>query len=147
MDWNYRKQHWNFRQPSCALDVTRTKIPRPWSKKDQFAYKRMKHYWSAKDKYHALKYEVIVSLGKYCKIVYVSGSWAGSIHDINIARNSSLLKLEDGEKVVADMGYIGQDNQIITPLPRTSFLNSLHNRIMGYLRQNVERMNKRIKNI
>lgn len=132
-------------QPSCALDVTRTKIPRPWNKKDIFANRRMKFFWSGKDKFHALKYEVIVSLGKYCKIVYISGSWAGSVHDITIARQSSLLKLENGEKVVADLGYIGQDYQIITPLENTTFQNALQNRLMSNLRQNVERMNNRIK--
>jgi hypothetical protein len=46
------------------------------------------------------------------------------------------------EKFVADLGYIGQDHQIIRPLPATSFNNVFQNKMMTYLRQNVERMNK-----
>jgi DDE superfamily endonuclease len=142
IDWEYRKRYWRYFQPSCALDVTRTRIPKPWREGEN---QLMKIYWSGKDKFHALKYEVVVSLGKYVKIVYISGGWAGSKHDLTIARRSSLLQLENGEKTVCDLGYIGQDHQIITPLPNTTLANVFQNKMMSHLRQNVERMNNRIK--
>ena len=144
IDFSYRKKNWRYRQPFWALDVTRTQIRRPWNK-DKYTNARIKYYWSAKDKIYALKYEVGVSLGEHCKIIYVSGPCPGSVHDIKIARHSSLLHLERGEKVVADLGYIGQDNQVITPVPYTKLRNAIQNKFMGYLIQNVERMNNRIK--
>ena len=67
-------------------------------------------------------------------------------HDLTIARYSSLKHLENGEKCVADLGYIVQVDKIITPLPNTSTKNGIQNKIMGHLRQNVERINNRVKN-
>jgi len=105
--------------------------------------KDTKKYWSAKDKFHALKYEVAVSLGKHIKIVYVSGSHYGSDHDLTIARSHCLPHLEENESVVADLIY-ASDHRVITYKPNTD-QNRRENKIIGNLRQNVERMNNRIK--
>lgn len=117
--------------------MTRTKIPKPYNT-------NFKLWWSGKDKFHALKYEVAVSLGEHCRIVFVSGSYPGSHHDLTIARNSSLLHLEDGESVVVDSGYRG-DHRCIPPRNSSSEASDRENRAMSFLRQNVERMNRRIK--
>jgi hypothetical protein len=131
-------------RPVVAIDVTRTKICAPWSIDSWEREKLKKFYWGGKDKFHALKYEIAVSLGKYNKIVFLSGGHAGSIHDITIARQYFLNILSPNESAVADTGYQGEYKFII-PMPETSYQNIYQNVIMAGYRQNVERMNNRIK--
>jgi len=83
-------------------------------------------------------------LGKQNRIVYASGDYPGSIHDITIARNNFLGMLLPNESIVVDKGYRG-DHRCIIPLPKTSFHNIYQNSVMGGLRQNIERINNRIK--
>jgi len=126
------------------LDVTRTQIPRPWNyykSLEQFATKK---YWSEKDRFHALKSELVVSLGEYCKIIFGSCGHPGAIHDIKIARENSLTILEEEETFVADAGYRG-DQRLLDPLAGRNEEEKEQNKIMNYLRQNVEKMNNRKK--
>src|SRR5437764_259686 len=44
----------------------------------------------------------------YGWIVWVSGGVPGSIHDLTLARNKFISKLNEGEKVWADKGYHGE---------------------------------------
>jgi len=104
----------------------------------------IKKNWSAKDRFHALKNELVVSLGKYCKIIWVSCGHQGSTHDMKIARENSLTLLEGDETFVVDPGYKGH-NRLLNPLPGRNEEEKEQNKIMNYLRQNVERMNNRIK--
>jgi len=127
-----------------ALDVTRTRIPRPLNEFKSLEQIIIKKYWSAKDKFHALKNEIIVSLGKHCKIIYVSCGHQGAIHDMKIARENSLTILEGEETLVVDPGYKGHQ-RLLNPLPGRNEEEKEQNKIINYLRQNVERMNNRIK--
>ena len=88
----------------ASLDVTRTKIRKPLTQKNKNNY-LTKLYWSGKDKFHAWKYEIMVSLGRYSKTVHVAGPFPGVIHDLRIARNCSQTKLKKDEKVSADSAY------------------------------------------
>lgn len=47
----------------------------------------------------------MVSLGEYSKIIHLSGPFPGSVNDHRIAKNCSLMKLNEKEKVIADLGY------------------------------------------
>jgi len=145
ISWEYRKKYWAFQSPVAAVDVTRTRIPRPWDIHKPTQKETMKKYWSGKDKFHALKYELLVSLGPYCKIVLVSGGYPGAVHDMTIVRQLTLPLLDINEKLVADRGYIG-DHRLLTPVPEYTVESRRLNKIMNYLRQNVERMNNRVKN-
>ena len=104
INWKYRKKFWKFKRPIGSLDVTRVKIRKPLTPKNK-VNSLTKLYWSEKDKFHALKYEIVVSLGKYSKIIYVAGPFPGYIHDYRIAKNCSLKKLKKDEKFVADSAY------------------------------------------
>jgi len=103
-----------------------------------------KKFWSEKDRCHALKNEIVVSLGTYCKIIWVSCGHPGATHDMKIARENSLTLLEGEETLVVDPGYKG-DQRLLNPLPGRNEEEKEQNKIMNYLRQNVERMNNRIK--
>jgi len=143
ISFEYRNKYWNF-SPVAALDVTRTKIPRPWDlDKNEAIYK---HFWSAKDKFHALKYEIVVSLGNYCKIIYMSGGFPGAMNDRKVAEENSLHALVGDESYVVDEGYKKfSEPRFLTPRHGNTPEDRRINRAFAYLRQNVERMNNRIK--
>jgi hypothetical protein len=124
------------------LDVTRTRIRKPITPKNKINA-LTKLYWSEKDKFHAWKYEIMVSLGRYPKIVYFSGPYPGSIHDYRIARNCSLTKLNPNEKVCTDPAY--KDKKRCMTYKEKNKKNKFYNKKIGDLRLNVERMNQRIK--
>lgn len=103
-------------------------------------------YWSAKDKFSALKYEVAVTL-RNPRIIWVSGPFKGSISDISIARerNGFIASMRNNEVSLADKGYVGADKlwypakEPCTPEQRRS------NYKLARLRQVIERANQRIK--
>jgi hypothetical protein len=61
------------------VDVTRVQINKPGVNESR--------YYSAKDKFHAFKYEVDVSFNPRARIIWLKGTFKGSVYDITIARN------------------------------------------------------------
>jgi len=123
---------------SGVVDVTRCQIVRPrnapWS------------FYSAKDKFHALKYEVVCSPKKPVKIIWLSEPYAGSHSDITIYRHRLKWCLDEDEYLLADKGYVGASH-IIHPY-KGRRLTPDQKRInwkISRVRQKIERINKRIK--
>lgn len=61
----------------------------------------------------ALKYEIGVSLGVYCTILFVTGGWRGATHDLTIARKTIIPKLKGNESMVVDRGYRGSNKSLL----------------------------------
>jgi len=124
---------------SCILDVTRTKINKP--RQDQA------FYYSMKDRFHALKYELAVNSEPPYHIIWMSGPHYGSQADITIAREEFLTLLHPDEFALADLGYQGEA-QFITPFrerPNMDQNQIVHNEKVHRLRQVIEQMNSRVK--
>jgi hypothetical protein len=99
-------------------------------------------------KKHTLKYEVAVSLRRP-NFVWAAGPVAGSVHDFTLTQEKGLLnRVLPYERVLADMGYIG-DYRIITPFKRNKKRgNPIHmiwNKALGALRVKVEHVFNRVK--
>jgi hypothetical protein len=136
-DWENRFDQSVLQHCSSIVDVTRVRIQKP---KDN-----QRLFYSAKDKFHALKFEVVVTISNP-RIIWVNGGIPGSIADITIAREELLGLLDEGEKILADLGYRGREDSLWTPflnpqLPKQVEMNHEHNRI----RQIVERLNQPLK--
>jgi len=119
------------------MDVTRVHILRPPM--------RPWEYYSYKDRFHALKYEVAVSI-KFPKILWVAGPYKGAVSDIEIARQELLPSMKSCEVMLADKGYIGEPEHLLCPVKGATTdddvrFNARHFRV----RQLIERTNKRIK--
>lgn len=84
------------------------------------------------------------------RIVHVSESYKGSVHDITILRESGLLEYtEEDVQIIADKGYIGEQ-YVITPKkkPRGGELTDEDkdfNRTISAARAAIENINQRIK--
>ncbi|KAJ3316690.1 hypothetical protein HDV06_002988, partial [Boothiomyces sp. JEL0866] len=104
-------------------------------------------YWSGKDKFAALKYEIVVSLLEREKIIHVSDQSPGSIHDLTIFRNGLKSKLRTSEKLIADKGYIGESDFVLTP--KRNYRHEVtvveENNTIEQIRQSIERVNHRLK--
>ena len=125
--------------PDCCLivDVNRLQIFKP--KRNQA------DYYSLKDKYHALKFELVVAIDNP-RIIWVNGAFKGDECDIKIARKELIGNLDVGERVLADLGYRGESQHLWTPVqnPRLQAEHDM-NRELHRTRQIVERVNQRIK--
>ena len=75
--WDSRFNSWENPSPCGVIDVTECPIDKP-NNEDWV-------YYSKKKGYHTLKYEIVVSMNPKI-ILWVNGSFAGSIHDLTIAR-------------------------------------------------------------
>jgi hypothetical protein len=95
--------------PCCSIDVTVCPIERPKKHQEQ--------YYSAKHKCHALKYEIAVHL-KTGLVIWVSGAYPGSMHDLTIAKTKFINILQNNEIALADKAYIG-DFHFLTPFMNT----------------------------
>ena len=92
-----------------VVDVTRVHIQKPTLLDWQ--------YYSMKDKFHALKYEVAVSFNPSAKIIWVKGPYKGAPSDIRIAREALVPALRQrGEKMLADKGYLGDRDVLVCPI-------------------------------
>ena len=91
---------------SLIIDATEQPIERP--------KKRQKPYYSGKKKRHTLKTEIrTTSKGR---IVHVSKSYPGSIHDFNIYKNEAMVHKDS--RIYVDSGYQGIDKlHTATELP------------------------------
>lgn len=103
-------------------------------------------YYSYKDKFHALKYEVAISFHAP-RIIWVNGPYKGAVSDITIARDKLIPALDNGELCLADKGYVGEAQHILCPYkpPRNDYEHQV-NYAINKKRQEIERINKRIKN-
>lgn len=93
---------------SLLVDVTEQPIQRPQSKKNR------KKYYSGKKKAHTQKIEI--SMTDKGKIINISKSTPGRVHDIQIRRHGS--KLPPNAHKYADLGYQGwqkESNQMHLP--------------------------------
>ena len=142
--WEYRKVM-QTGVISGIVDVTRIRIPEPSTAP---AYE----FYSAKDKFHALKYEIVVSVGKNQQIVWVRGPCKGAVNDMKIFKTGLKAMLEPGEKLLADLCYVGkeEEDRLITGAKADCgrFITDeelKHIARMNSLRQDIERVNSRLK--
>jgi hypothetical protein len=122
-----------------ALDVTECLIQKPLD------YAVQKLFYSGKVKAHTVKYEIETEL-ETGNIVWFCGFHPDSIHDLTIAKNSTILKyLLSGEFILADKAYIGHSS-FITPFkkPKTQ-AEQLVNSLIYKRRVIVENTLNRIK--
>lgn len=124
----------------CAIvvDVTRVQIYKPKMNQQSF--------YSPKDKFHALKFEVACTIEKP-RIVWVNGGFPGNQSDLTIARDEGLgAEVNHDEMVLADLGYRGFDNFLWTAVQNPRVEEELEsNHAHHQKRQVIERINKRIK--
>ena len=80
----------------CMIDVTECPIWEP----QYYEWE----YYSTKNKFHALKYEVAISMTSH-QIIWINGPYKGSVHDMKIARDKFLKQLQATERALADKGY------------------------------------------
>jgi IS5 family transposase len=95
-----------------------------------------------------LKYEVALSIGNP-RIIWVSGPHKNS-HDATIARSSQILtNLVEGEKLMADKAYRGDEIHFICPLSGSKRNLPREDRARNYMiysvRSAVERIIRRVK--
>ncbi|KAJ3258366.1 hypothetical protein HK103_003654 [Boothiomyces macroporosus] len=122
-----------------SVDVTRCKIQKPTLECWQ--------YWSGKDKFYALKYEIVVSYCKPKRIILVNGPYKGAYSDISVFRHRLTFMVPSTKLLIGDKGYVGESSRILAP---TKGLNiTPDQRRMNYKlskkRQDIERVNKRMK--
>lgn len=119
------------------MDVTRCKIIKP--RLDPH------HCFSAKDGFHALKYEIACSFLPPYHIIWFNGPYKGAVADITIYRHRLKYMMQEDEYMLADKGYIGA-SKLITPVrsPETADELRLNSKVCR-VRQHIERINKRIK--
>ncbi len=90
-----------------VLDATECTINRPTKDIQEV-------YYSGKAKKHSIKYEIGVHPDTGF-ITWVGGPVPGSVHDLKLAKATGILDLlREGERILADKGYIG-DFRIIAP--------------------------------
>jgi hypothetical protein len=123
---------------SSAMDVTRTKIKAPSL--------NQRKYYSMKDHFYALEYEIAVSLKKPHIIIWFNGPYPGGTSDITIVRDSFCLNLDPGERALSDLGYIGEPNTLLAPIKDpTTLAEFKFNSLQVGERQVIERVNQRLK--
>lgn len=79
------------------------------------------------------------------KIVWVYGPHKGSIHDLTIARHAIVKQLQHGEQGLGDKAYIGSEHFFAPFKPAASEAQRKYNIIHHKHRQNIERVNRRLK--
>lgn len=134
----------DFHQLPCvetligSVDVTRCRINKPQYQPWQ--------YWSGKDKFYALKYEVVVST-KPKRIIWVNGPYKGAFSDISIFRHRLSFIVPPTKLLLGDKGYIGESSRILAPYKGSNL--TADQRRLNYkisrIRQDIERVNKRLK--
>lgn len=79
------------------------------------------------------------------RIVWVSGPHKGTVHDLVIAKNCIVKHLKPGETGLGDKAYIGSKFFFAPFKPEESEAQRKYNIIHHKHRQNIERINRRIK--
>ena len=110
------------------------------------AWEYYKTWYSHKFKRPAIKYEIGVHV-RTGKIVWVWGPFRGATPDISIFRTELVNRLNKGEVILADRGYIGTVS-IVTPSQYSGF-NKItrlpEDRLLSCVRAKVEKTIGRIK--
>lgn len=101
-------------------------------------------YWSGKKNKHTLKYELVCSF-IHPQIVWCNGPFKGSVHDLTIARSDLIHLLNEGEALLADKAYLGEECFITPHRPARTETEKQFDAIVNKHRQRIERINKRIK--
>ena len=85
-------------------------------------------------------------MGDNCKIIWVNGSFGGSVHDMTIAKRDLIPYLQNCECLLADKGYYG-DSKLVCPFkqPVVNDIQKTFNTHHHKMRQSIERMNMRLK--
>ena len=85
--------------------------------KGKIYYNVQEVFYSGKAGMHTIKYEIWTEL-QTGLFVWIFGGIPGSVHDLSMARISTILdQILPGEFILADKGYIGE-NHFITPLKK-----------------------------
>ena len=103
-----------------------------------------RRFYTKKFNASGLRYEVALCI-KSGKIVWVIGPYeCGSWPDINIFRNALRSELDDGERVEADDGYVGDAPQHVK-CPKSISNRSATELMQSLVRRRQEHVNKRFK--
>ena len=104
-----------------------------------------KKFYCHKTKGSGLRYEVGISL-RSGDICWIHGPFpCGDFPDVKIFRSSLLSKLEIGERVEADDGYLGEAPSHIVA-PKTNSKERKYVKLSGRVRARHETCNSRFKN-
>ena len=101
-------------------------------------------YYSVKSKCHTLKYELAVTMDG-SNIIWINGPYKGSVHDLKIARDKLCDHMKEGEKGLADKGYIGDIHFLCPFKPARTESETKFNSKHYSIRQIIERINARLK--
>ena len=120
------------------VDCTTVQIPK--------VHGNIAAYWSAKDGFCALSFEVAISIGA-TRIVSISKANPGGQHDIQIYRTGLKTRLLPGEVILADKGYRdNHDNTIWSPIWNPQTPEQLEfNRELSKIRARIEQINNYFK--
>jgi len=136
INWDSRHYKWPHKDPVCMVDVTECPIWNPLMNEWE--------YYSVKSQCHTLKYELAISMRTH-RILWVSGPFKGSVHDLRIARSNFVNVLGSSQRALADKGYIGDFHFIVPFKPPRGDKQKAFNLNHYTVRQSIERMNKRLK--
>jgi IS5 family transposase len=121
---------------SLIIDAAEQALERP--KKGQ------KKYYSGKKKRHTLKTEIRVTLEK--RIVHVSKTYPGSIHDFSVHKQEPLLPKKS--RVYVDLGYQGLDKRHReTELPYKAFKKKPLDKEEKQYNQALSRIRVKVENV
>jgi len=119
---------WPHSWPCCSIDGTDFLV----TERHPFDSSMYSH----KLKHAGLRYEVALSLGRRCRIVWFAGGVpAGAKNDLELARDLFVPQLQPNERVLADKGYPDENffwtpiKKARTPMERT--FNVWHKRCMA----------------
>lgn len=144
VDLSSRKtSHGPERQHKLIVDSTFIAIPEPYD-----SGKRKAYYHATSSINYALKVQIACDFRH--RIVHVSECYRGGIHDITVLRDSGLLEhVNDSVQIIADKGYIGEENVIIPrKKPHGRELTNEDkefNREINSARAAIENLNQRLK--
>ncbi|KAI3655168.1 hypothetical protein MP638_007126, partial [Amoeboaphelidium occidentale] len=102
-------------------------------------------YYSYKDHYHALKYEVVVGFTGEQRITWANGPYKAAFPDISVYRDKLLHILDVEEVLLGDKGYIGASHVLTPHKPAKTAEERRFDCNLNRARQDIERVNKRIK--
>ena len=141
INFEERRWHWPFLQPSAAVDTTVVKIWAPRLRSWEYTNPlRCKGFF--------ILYEAVVSLGTG-RCVAFSGPFKGSTQDFQIAKHTIVPYLEPEECLLGDRAYRGDDFHFMPSPPGVTAKMTAEERLWAWYvhtgRQIVERFFYRVK--
>jgi hypothetical protein len=134
-----RWEQWEYLQPSSIVDTTNTPIDQPELEQWQF--------WVHYERCYCVKYEILCSFG-VPRIIGLTGPWKGAASDKGITLQTYAPVLKQGEKLMGDKSYRGDD---VFMVPYSGHRYNLESYQLAWnadvysARQRVERLIKRLK--